>query len=229
MTQDFMNNSFNVPSRGGVDKYTIDGDVWYALKQENWMPDRQQYVIDSWNAKFPERTVDNFEKIMSLIARSQVLSDWYASVMDKYRDSVAVPIHVQDLLPAADYEQISAKINKLNDQVAELSQKRQAEAERYKQALAKLDKEYAIIGQTKENDPLVFILTLTSDKLPLGVLDRIDEYVPRDESDPITTKIYAREQVLRYQRYLINKHNEGEDVYQVVKEQSVSFIDPIQD
>lgn len=216
-----------VPERSDDGKYIIDGEVWYALKQENWVPDREQWVIDSWNETFPERKLTSFEKIMSLTSRSKTLGNWYADVMDKYRDQVAVPIHVQDILGNEDYVKVSAEIAAHNAAVKELSLANERASREYKRVLKENEIKFGYIEERRAKSPLLFILTLTTEDMPLGVLDRVDEYVPKDDYDPISSRVYAREQLLRYQRYLVQQMNAGEDVFKIVEDQKMKFVNPI--
>lgn len=224
---DFNGSSPNLPQRSNVEQYTVDGKTWFALKQENWVPDRQQFVLDCWVKDFPETSISDYDELTRFISRSAFLNDWYLSVISKYRQIVSLPIHVQDILPVSDYERACSKIKDINDWNASKSEELERASVEYKEKIQKINKTYQKIDDAKVNDPIVFILTLNTNMLPLGILHRIDKYVPRDASDPITGTIYAREQLLEYQRYLIDKHLAGDDVYKIVEEQRQNFVDPL--
>lgn len=218
------NYSFNSGFPDKSEKnYIIDGVEYYALKQEQFLPDRRQYVEESWESDYPTKKGYSYDKIILLVGRSSVIADWYASVMLKYREGVGMPVHVQDLLEVEEFNNCRQMINKLNDRTAELSKEKQQAAADYKKKLKEIDDQYKDIQESKDSNDLLFILTLTSNDLPLGLIDRIADYTPGGVNDPLTTKIYAREQLLRYQRFLIIKHKEGEDIKERVAQDRMDF------
>lgn len=224
----FSFDNINPDNRGFPDSneeknYIIDGVEYYALKQEQFLPDRRQYVEESWQSDYPQKSDYDYDKIILLAGRSSVIADWYASVMLKFREGVGLPVHVQDLLPVEEFKRCKSMINNLNERVSALSRAKQQAAADYKLKLAEIDEQYKDIQDTKDSDDLLFILTLTSNDLPLGVIDRIADYTPVDVNSPLTTKIYAREQLLRYQRFLIIKLKEGEDIKERVAQDKMDF------
>lgn len=220
---DKINSSDSVYPDKSDKNYIIDGVEYYALKQEQFLPDRRQFVEESWESDFPSKKGYSYDKIILLVGRSSVIADWYASVMLKFREGVGLPVHVQDLLNVDEFNECKEMINKLNARTASLSKAKQDAAVEYKNKLARIDDEYKDIQDTKDSNDLLFILTLTSNDLPLGVIDRIADYTPKDVNDPLTTKIFAREQLLRYQRFLITKHKEGEDIKERVAQDKMDF------
>lgn len=203
--------------------YIIDGVEYYALKQEQFLPDRRQYVEESWESDYPTKVGYDYDKIMLLVGRSSVIADWYANIMLKYREGVGMPVHVQDLLEVEEFNDCKKMINDLNTRVAELSEAKQKAASDYKNRLKEIDDQYKDIQESKDSNDLLFILTLSSNDLPLGLIDRIADYTPGDVDDPLTTKIFAREQLLRYQRHLIIKHKNGEDIKEIVAQDKMDF------
>lgn len=224
---DLYGSNPNLPQQSDKEQYNIDGKTWFALKQENWVPDRQQFVLDCWKNDFPDMVMEDYDELTRFISRSAFLNDWYLSVVSKYRRIVSLPIHVQDILPVSDYESACKKIKDINDWNASKSEDLENAAKEYKDKLKAINTKWNKIEEVKANDPIVFVLTLNTNMLPLSVLHRIDKYVPSDASDPITGTVYAREQLLQYQRYLIDKHLGGEDVFKIVEEQRQNFVDPL--
>lgn len=199
-----------------------NSDSWYCKIDDEFQPNREEFVEREFMAAYSEAL--NYDTITKLVSRSESLRDWYATVIEKYILEVDVPQYYSELIGADKYKEVQKSVsayNKLNkDRSMELSRA----ADVYKSTINNINIKYRPKFISLEQDNVVKILTLTSDKLPLALQLRLENYSPQDKSDPRTKSLYAREMLVRYKRFLLQEAEKGErTIDEVIEEGMTKF------
>lgn len=198
-----------------------DGSKWFCKKDDEFKPNKSLFIEERFEQKFG-RTLD-FKTISNLVSRSLALREWYADQIEDFILEVEVPEYYNDVLEPREYKELSSKVSKYNDNNAKESAELLKLSIEHKKKVAEVKEKYKKLNETLLNNDLVKILTLSSEALPLGLQLKLENYTPSDQEDVRTSALYGRELLVRYKIFLIEKSKAGENISEIIRENSAKF------
>lgn len=209
---------------GTDDRYSfIDDDLttWHAKIDDDFKPEKNVFIENKFYHEFDQKL--SFETITNLVSRSSSLRLWYADAISEYILEVDVPQYFQELIEPGEYQKLSEKVKQYNAYNVEKAKRLNAVAEKAKKDVNDIEKEFEPKFAKIKADPKVLVLTLNSEKLPLGLQLKLENYTPSEASDPRTTSLYSREMLVRYKIELLKVIKDGGDVAQVIDDNCAKF------
>lgn len=191
-----------------------DGNTWYCKIDDEYKPDRDKFIIDNFKTTFGE--ILEIKVINELVSRSAQMKIWYSDVISKYILEVDLPQYFANKIKPEEYNSIQKKIALYNDLNKKESIEKQKISDEYKAKITKIEDSYKADKSKVMKDPLVRILTINKEELPINLQLKLISYSPKEENDPRTAALYGREMLVRYKIELLELHSAGVDVDQVI-------------
>lgn len=183
----------------------IDPGNWKIVQEENYKPDREGYIVNAFNKKFPQfldKGVD-YKMVTDLASRATLIGDWLALTNATYAIDEEPPLYVREVMTPEVYISTVANLKlikvanatKINsDSLAALAYS--AALQVNKKAFVEATTKYKLTNEVK-------ILNLTTSDLPITMQMAIMAYTPADASETPNSKIYAREIFVQYKLALL--------------------------
>lgn len=194
-------------------------DEWYASKEQEYVPDRQKFIMEKFQLDFPDIKIDDFDKLTRLVGRNLSVKEWFARANAEYAADVRLPGYLKDLISNEQYDKTSKMIVEYNDMNKKESAESAKKSEQYKKDMEEIRERYAQKRKSYiDKDKLLFILTLPAEKLPLSISLAIENFTPKDASDQREKRLFAREMLIKFKLALIKALQDGKDVVAIVDE-----------
>lgn len=197
----------------------IDG--WIVKDAEVIEYSKATVIVESFEKQFPHiKLLGNddstkFDYLTNLVSRSDKLFQWFALEKIKYSELTQLPSYLKGRIDASEFSSIQKKISCVNDVIADFADQRAKLAIEYKNNLKKLQKKMdASIDKTIADDKVIKVLTLTTQSLPLSMINAIESYSPRtsDINFDEKKKLYARELLTLFKVDLLDKIKDNPDL-----------------
>jgi len=208
-------NSIEIEASGVKIPVTMpeqDHNNWTTIAELKYRPDRDKFVLDAFNAAYPNLKVTDAEQVYRLSSRSTAIRDWLVDVQVKYAQQATEPSYLHGIVDPKDYEKASKQIQGLNEIEQDRALKLQKAAEEYKSKVDNINKEFdtKVVNKVGD-DKLIKILTLKTNELPVSIALAIDNFTPPTvtSTSPVApdSKSYGREMLVQYKIALIKKLN----------------------
>jgi hypothetical protein len=191
---------------------------WVIIKDENYRPDREEFVLSYFRKDFPDVKVPDVSKVYALCSRSAILAQWLSSVNMQYSLQEQVPTFYRQLVDPEEYKKAYDDIT----ENARLNRDRAMEefkaSSNFKNEMSKIAEKYN--RKRKMNSIYSRVITMNSTELPLTLQLAIENYTPADDASLPNVKAYAREILIQYKISLIKyiKDNPNVDIEALIKE-----------
>jgi len=189
-----------------------DKNDWATIKGESYSPDRAEFILDKFKQDFPEHGEVEYDRLMATISRSKPLSRWLAQTNVDYSISAQVPEYFKEFVEPNEFNRSSKVITEYNKILAEESQETQRLAAEYQRRMAEINNKYEKEKQKFIKDPLVRILTMQSNELPITLQLAIENFTPEANEGAPEKRRYAREMVINYKVALLKILKEKPDI-----------------
>lgn len=206
-----LNNEFDPVV--DVKRPTKESDNWYVIQQESFTINKEDFVLRKFREDFPKLDVLDYAQFELVLNRSAKLQEWYSITSLLYTDSIQLPVAYKDLFNPTEYQgyfkdmqKYKGNLAKESLEIEELSSKFKQDVKDVKNKYYKLNKE---IIDTNKYYP---IITLNGTQLPLSIQIEIEKYTPKDGDITQQKSLYAREYLINYKRFLIQKVKENPDI-----------------
>ena len=227
--------SFNISSKLGeinIDNFADTIDEWIIKKSEVFEYSKETEIVKSFKETFGHIAIlgstdsEKFDYITKLVSRSESLSVWFAFEKIKYSQLSQLPSYLKDLVSPSEFIVSQKRISSVNDTVSSYVNKKLNITNKYKAELSKIDEEAAIaIKKVIGDDKIVKILTLTSQSLPLTLINAIESYNSKTDDSNFEEKksLYGREMLVKFKVALLTliKNNEKIDIDELIKDLSL--------
>lgn len=204
------------------DPKDVNTDEWYAVIDENYQPNKDQFILEKFNKDYPKYDIKDIKLLYNLVSRSKNLQEWLAIATAEFILNVECPEYFKEVLTDEEFNKTNKNISQLNKLYSEKSEKEKRLAEDYKNSRIKLDNEYEDKFNNIKKDNYTKILALKSEELPLEIQMMIEAYTPSNVNDINSKKRYAKELIIKYKLNLLRicKENDIKDINVVIKELS---------
>lgn len=197
---------FEVPS--------MNEEEWMVVQQESVTFDKGEFIIEEFKKDFPGVNVSDYDMLCNVASRSKRLASWLAVANLKYSEMTQLPLFLKDLVDTKTYLDVQKDIVKVKKIVTKHSQERQKIADEYKAKLKKIEQdEQNELNKVKENNQILYALTLNSQYLPLSLQLLIEGYVPTASGTmEESRKVFGRELLIKYKKTLIELYLEDTSI-----------------
>lgn len=186
---------------------------------------REDYILESFKRDFPTYKHITYEQVKEFISRSEPVKLWFVSIMESFRITYEMPEVARDLLPETEFMKVKGSLESYTNSLRDEGNEIQKIARKFSDDITKIRKTHQQFREKLQDDKLLEILTLTSDKLPMSYQFKVIEYTeesPNKEYDKegnvLNKKQYQKKMFDEYLRLLIGKYLKGEDTSQFIKE-----------
>lgn len=196
-------------------------DEWVVKVAETTTYSKEIVIVKSFNDSFPNIKLlgnndnEKFEYLSKLVSRSDKLLQWFTLEKLKYSELSQLPSYLTDLVDPKEFKGIQEEITTVNDTISEYTLKRRKATEKYKSELKTLDDEMnSIIDSKIKDNKVIKILTLTSQSLPLCMVNAIESYNAQtsDSDFEEKKKLYGRELLTKFKVKLLELIKEKPDL-----------------
>lgn len=230
-----MNEYFNFESNNieiKVSKSVDNIDEWKVKKAQTHSFSKESEIVTAFNNDFPsikllgETDEEKYDFLTNVCSRSSSLLEWFANQKIIYSELAVLPNYLEDKITPSEYTQLKDQIKIVNDTIAEFTNRRIDESEKYKRKIKELNLELDNrLQNIKVNNNVLKILTLTSQSLPLSMAVALQEYNAKtDVSDfEEKQKLYVRELLTEFKIALleVNKNNPEVDIDRLIEDISL--------
>lgn len=208
-----------------VDEINVnDPNSWKTVQQENYRPDRDDFILKSFKEKFPRHAnaVNSIETVNNLASRSKLINNWLVSAGTEYVLEVQAPQYLKEIVEPSEYKEASEVLAELNKLSTKRSLEEQLVAKEYKDKLCKIADKYDKLTESTKKDNIVRILSLNSTSLPITLQLMIENYSPSVTSSSPDKKTYAREVLTNFKisllKYFTRKENKDVNITEFLTE-----------
>jgi hypothetical protein len=204
-----------------IDDISDNIDNWIVKDAEVIEYSKATVLVEAFESQFPHIKLlgnsddEKFDYLTNLVSRSDKLLQWFALEKVNYSELTQLPSYLTDVIDKSEFKKIRSKITEVNNVIADFAEQRAKLALEYKANLRKLERQLdAKIDKSIGNDNVVKVLTLTSQSMPLSLINAIESYNPQtsDINFDEKKKLYARELLTRFKVSLLKKVNEDPDI-----------------
>lgn len=197
-----------------VDLNGID-DVknWNVIEDESYVLPKSEFIVSKCREVFPHLDLD-YTQIISLSSRNKTIRDFLSNANLEFISAVKVPKSLSDIISPSEFSSIEYGTRRYNEVLVNESKELFKLSEDYKAKNREIRNRYQKLRDKETANPIVKVLTLTLDDLPVSLSLLIDNYSPSDETAP-NARRYGRELLLRYQKSLIK----------TIKEEKIENVD----
>lgn len=201
-----------------------DPKSWKTIQQEDYRPDRNDFILKAFKKKFPKHAnaVNSIETVNNLASRSKTINNWLVSAGIEYVLEVQAPQYLKDLVDPKEYKDASEDLAELNKLATKRSLEEQLVVKEYKDKIAKIEEKYDKLTESAKKSNVVKILSLNSTSLPITLQLMIENYSPSVTSSSPDKKTYAREILVNFKisllKYFTKKENKDVDINEFLTE-----------
>lgn len=198
-------------------------DDWYTIESETIALSRNIEIVnrfeEEFNIKLNQKDDNaNISYFFEIVSRNNSVREWYTKQKLIFNEVSEIPKYISENLTLDEYSITKQNLIRSKKLTVEVSTKIQELSERYQKDI-KAEKEKINKFVKEGNDRFFEVLNLGVNDLPLELTIKVMNYVPSDDEDISSQKVYAREMLIQYKIFLINKLKENPDisVYDLIK------------
>lgn len=187
----------------GVNVY--ESGQWKIVQEENYIPDREEYVVKNFNLKFPQFESSNFDydKICELSSRSTLVGEWLASTNASYAIDEQPPQYLREVMTPDKFIETVKKLKIIKGHLLAKTLADKTAADIYSTSLKLNTKTYKDAIKTVTITNEIKVLNLRTNDLPISLQMAIMAYTPASASESPNSKVYAREIFVQYKLALL--------------------------
>lgn len=191
-----------------------DGDdkSWYIIKEESYRPDKDKFVLDKFNEKYPKMKQTKIQTVYNLCSRSSTLNVWLAGINLEYAKSSQVPTFYRDLVEPDVFKETQEELTKINKLESDKAAIELELAKSYKAELKRVVSEYENKVNQIIKTKTIRVLNLKSTDLPIYIQLAIENYTPGKATDSPDKKTFGRELLINYKKMLLQILSKNKDV-----------------
>lgn len=185
---------------------------------------RDDYILESFKRDFPTYKDITLDEVKEFISRSDPVKRWFIGIMESFRITYEMPEVARDLLPESEFMKIKGTLESYSNSLREEGEEIQKRSRKFSSDIDDIRKKYSDFRSKLQENKLLQILTLTSDKLPMSDQFKIIQYkedgpdkIYDDDGNVLNKKKYHKTLFNNYIRLLLNKYLQGEDTTEFIK------------
>lgn len=189
-------------------------DDWYTIEKETVVYNRNIEIVEKfekeWDITLDGNDDEKCEMFFKIVSRNSVIQNWYSSQKLIFSETNEIPKYLKENLSLEEYSITKDNLTRnkdLNIKVAKDIQKLSTDYQTKIKELQASVKNFEI----KNNDRFFEVLNLSVNDLPLELTIKILNYVPAENGDITSQKVYGRELLIQYKIFLIKKLKENEN------------------
>lgn len=204
-----------------VDEVSDKIDDWVVKKSEVIEYSKDKVIVEAFEKQFPQIKIlgntetEKFDYITNLVSRSDKLLQWFALEKIKYSELAQLPSYLNNVVNEKEFKTIQKKITSVNNVISDYAKERTELTAKYKSDLKRIDERMnSSINEKIGNDKIVKVLTLSSQSLPLSIVNAIESYNAKtsDSDFDEKRKLYGREMLTKFKVAILKKINENPDI-----------------
>lgn len=217
-----LNNEFDPIN--DVKRPKKDSDNWYVIQQASFTIDKQDFILRKFREDFPNLNVLDYAQFELVLNRSAKLQEWYSITSLLYTDSIQLPVAYKDLFNPSEYQGYFKDMQVYKNNLAKESLEIEKLSSKFKSDVNNIKKKYFNLNkEIIDKNKYYPIITLNGTQLPLSIQIEIEKYTPKDGDITQQKSLYAREYLINYKRFLIEKvkQNPEIDILGLIEEMQV--------
>lgn len=191
----------------------VDSNSWLGLAQQEFIPNKEEYVVKRLVEEFPPGKDLDYDKFMALCSRSSYLSDKLAAINVEWSLSIKVPEYFKGLITKEERRDIEGYLQEHKAKLNKITYEKDMLSKEYKANIKLLEDQEKIHIKDLRQSNIFEIMTLQQNQLPLSIQMAIVNYVPVSDDTSVSSKVFAREALINYQLSLfkfVKKHDKAQ-------------------
>lgn len=190
----------------------IDSSKWYISKEDFDKTLKKKTILDYYNSEFPKNKLKDADDVYKIASRSKLVASRLAAWNAAYSLQVSIPSFFRDVIKPSDYEEASNIVSKLSESSKIRNDSIAKAVNEFNEAVREAEEIFNNIKyESIKNNKFASIILLNQNDLPLSIILSIEKYSPLSSNSP-DQKAYARESLILYQKYLIQKVNDNPSI-----------------
>lgn len=194
-----------------IEAVPADKEKWKTLQAQSFVPDKDKFILEAYNKAFPNNKLDDVTILYSLASRSSIVGEWLAKQQVKFIDELKTPKYLEGVVDKDTVSKSEKDIVAYNQTLSDESKEIEKAARNFDAKVAEIRKKYKDSRDKLTENPVMKVLTLRQNYLPLSLLIAIENYSPKDADAP-SQKAYAKELLVNYQRALLSLMKEDKEI-----------------